>query len=101
MSQFAGKKILIVNIATNSPRIGQLAALHQLQEQYSDSLVIIRFPSNSFGNESRSDSAIKEFCQSNYGISFYLARKNPVAGTLIQPVYGWLTETMTDGLVMN
>ena len=51
------KKILFVNIATGSDRVTQLGQLQQLQEQYADSLVIIGFPSNSFGNESRNNAA--------------------------------------------
>ena len=51
MSAYAGKKILIVNIATNSPMSSQIGQLQQLHQQYGDSLIIIAFPSNSFGNE--------------------------------------------------
>jgi glutathione peroxidase len=77
---FQGKKILLVNIATNSPRISQLAGLQQLRQQYGDSLVIIGFPSNSFGNEPKSNSEIKQFCESQYGVSFQLAAKSSVRG---------------------
>lgn len=91
MNQFEGKKILLVNMATNSSRISQLSGLQQLHEQYGDSVVVIGFPSNSFGHEPLSDSAIKSFCQNNYSVSFLLAAKNPIAGPLNQSVYNWLT----------
>ena len=99
MSQYQGKKILLVNIATGSSRVSQLAKLQQLQQQHADSLVVIGFPSNSFGHESRSDSGIKQFCQSQYGVSFLLAKKNPIAGSVIQPVYQWLTTQSENGVI--
>jgi glutathione peroxidase len=97
MNQYAGKKILLVNIATGSARVNQLAGLQQLHQQYGDSLVIIGFPTNSFSHETRTNAEIKQFCQSNYGVTFLLAAKNPVAGTEIQPVYHWLTYVSENG----
>lgn len=100
-SNFQNKTILIVNIATNdSARTVQLAGLQQLQQQFPDSLVIIGFPSNSFGHENRSNAEIKQFCQSNYGVTFLLAAKASVKGNDIQPVYNWLTKQTENG-VMN
>jgi len=95
-----GKKILIVNIATGSQRVNQLAGLQQLQEQYSDSLVIVAFPSNSFGHESRSNSEIKTFCQSQYNVSFVLGEKGNVTGENKLAIYNWLTSVSDNG-VMN
>lgn len=92
MNQYQGKKILLVNIATGSSRVDQLAGLQQLHQQYGDSVVIIGFPSNSFGHESRSNEEIKQFCQTNYGVTFLIASKNPVTGTGIQSIYNWLTD---------
>jgi glutathione peroxidase len=100
LDSFQGKKILLVNIATNSPRVSQLAGLQQLQQQYGDSLVVIAFPSNSFGNEPRTDSQIKAFCQSQYNTGFLLAQKSPVTGTNLPAVYQWLTKQPENG-VMN
>jgi len=99
MSEFQGKKILLVNIATGSSRVNQLAKLQQLQQQYSDKLVVIGFPSNSFGNETKSDAEIRQFSQSQYGISFLLARKNPVSGGTAHTVYKWLTTTSDNGVI--
>src|SRR4051812_1589015 len=73
-NNFHGKKILLVNIATNSSRVDQLGQLQQLHEQHPN-LVIIGFPSNSFGNESRSNSEIKSFCGESYGVTYLLAAK--------------------------
>ena len=76
LSNYQGKLILIVNIATGSDKVAQLGGLQQLKQQYGDSLVIIGFPSNSFGHESRNNAEIKQFCESNYGVSFLLAAKS-------------------------
>lgn len=101
MNGFQNKKILIVNIATgNGQRIGQLAGLQQLQQQYGDSLVVIVFPSNSFGNESRTNSQIKQFCQENYGATFRIAEKTNVTGNDVHPVFNWLSAVSENG-VMN
>jgi glutathione peroxidase len=59
MSNFINKKVMIVNIATGSARVSQLAGLQQLQQQYADSLQIIVFPSNSFGKETKTNAQIK------------------------------------------
>lgn len=97
MNNYQGKKILLVNIATSSPKVNQLSGLQQLQQQYGDSLVIIAFPSNSFGNETRSDIEIRDFCQSSYGATFHIAQKNPVAGVGIQSIYAWLGDINQNG----
>jgi glutathione peroxidase len=96
LSAYQGKKILFVNIATGSSRVGQLAALQQLQQQYSDSITVIAFPSNSFGNETRSDSAIAQFCQ-GYGISFSISKKIQLAGSGQHAIYHWLTTASENG----
>ncbi|MBL7739065.1 MAG: glutathione peroxidase [Chitinophagaceae bacterium] len=97
MNQFAGKKILLVNIATGSARVNQLSGLQQLHQQYGDSVVVIGFPSNSFSHEPLSNAEIKQYCQSNYGVTFLLASKNPIAGIVAQPVYHWLTNSSENG----
>lgn len=99
LETFQGKKILIVNVATGSPRAYQLRELQQLQELYSDSLIVIGFPSNSFGSENRSNLEIKEFCRLMHGATFLLAAKGPVRGDSIQPVYQWLTREGENGLL--
>ncbi len=97
MTNFQHRKVLLVNIATESPRATQLAELKQLQEQFADSLIVIAFPSNSFGNEPRSNSEIKQFCQSTYNTNFLLAAKDGVAGTTTQAVYQWLANESANG----
>ncbi|MBL7722743.1 MAG: glutathione peroxidase [Chitinophagaceae bacterium] len=97
MNTFQGKKILLVNIATGSTRVSQLAGLQQLQQTYADSLVVIAFPSNSFGNESNSNASIKQFCQTNYNTTFIIAAKAPVSGAGLHPIYSWLSSRAQNG----
>ena len=98
MSSYEGKKVLIVNIATGSERINQLSSLQQLHQQYQDSLVVIAFPTNTFGNEHRSDSAIKQFCDSA-NIGFIVAAKSEVRGESIHPVFAWLASKIENGYI--
>ena len=101
LSAFKGKKLLIVNIATSSPMASQLADLQSLQDQYKDSLVVIAIPSNSFGNESKSDAEIKAFCESNYHTSFLIAQRAEVKGAGIHPLYNWITNQSENGMMQG
>lgn len=96
---FHNKKILLVNIATGSDRVGQLGELQQLHEQHGDSLVIIGFPTPSFGHEARSNEQIVQFCQSEYSVSFPIAAKGWVKGSAIHPLYAWLTRLSENGVL--
>jgi glutathione peroxidase len=100
-SDFQGKKILIVNTASNSRYVGQYAALEQLYQQYKDSLIVIVFPSNSFGNETGDNAAIKNFVVNNYNAHFLLAGKLDVTGSSQAPIYHWLTQQSQNGMMDN
>lgn len=92
-NQFRHKKILLVNIATGSPQAYQLQQLQQLYSQHLDSLVIVGFPSNSFGNESKTDSELVIYMQQQ-GIDFPMALKSSVRGTDANAVYYWLANKL-------
>jgi glutathione peroxidase len=98
---YEGKKILIVNIATGSNYVNQLAQLQQLYNQYHDSLEIVVFPSNSFGHESKTNGEIKQFCQNNYSITFKLAAKGNVTGDSMLAIYSWLANQDDNGAMMG
>lgn len=99
MNRYRGKKILIVNIASESPRVGQLAQLQALQQLHPDSLVVLGFPSNSFGHEPLSDTALQAFCRDHYGVTFQLASKQPVKGAGMQPIFQWLSNRSENGVM--
>jgi glutathione peroxidase len=94
----SGKRILLVNIASNSPKVGQLAGLQQLYAQYHDSLAIVVFPSNSFGHEPLDDAGIRALCQNTYNTTFDIAAKGTVAGSSPQAIYQWLASSTENGL---
>ena len=97
MNSFQGKKVMLVNIASGSRYSSQLSELQQLQQQYADSLVVIVFPSNSFGNESKTDAAIKDLCENTYHSTFVIAAKSDVTGSGINRVYAWLAHKESNG----
>lgn len=97
-SNFQGKKMLLVNIASQNSRISQLAELKQLQQQFGDSLIIIAFPSNSFSNEPLADSAINALC-SSYQVNFPIAMKSDVRGSTVNSLYAWLADEAKNGSI--
>jgi glutathione peroxidase len=90
-SQFKGKKILIVNTASQCGNTPQYADLEKLYEKYKDKLVIIGFPANNFGQqEPGSNEEIKQFCTKNYGVTFPMAEKVSVNVDDIHPLFKYL-----------
>lgn len=92
LSEFKGKKILIVNVASECGHTPQYEGLEKLYEKYKDRLVIIGFPANNFGQqEPGSNEDIKTFCKKNYGVTFPMMSKVSVKGDDIDPLFKWLT----------
>jgi glutathione peroxidase len=92
-AEFKGKKILIVNTASECGFTPQYEELEKLYEKYKDKLVVIGFPSNNFGGqEPGSNTEIGAFCKKNYGVTFLMAAKVDVKGKTKCPLYIWLTE---------
>jgi glutathione peroxidase len=96
-SDFRGKKILLVNIASGSPYAKQLSSLEQLHEQFNDSLVIIAFPSNDFGNEPADNPALSRLLTSQYGAHFLIAGKGSVSGAGQSQLFSWVTNGSLNG----
>ena len=75
-SKYKGKKVLIVNTASECGYTPQYADLQKLYEAHKSNLVIVGFPANNFGGqEPGSNTEIKEFCKKNYGVTFPMAGK--------------------------
>ena len=99
-SQFQGKKILVVNTASNCGYTPQYEALEKVYEQYKDKLVIVGFPANNFGGqEPGADAEIQEFCKARFGVKFPLASKVSVKGDDTAPIYKWLTSKTENGVL--
>lgn len=99
-SKFKGKKILIVNTASECQFTYQYAELQNLYSLYQDKLVIVGFPCNQFGNqEAASNDDINTFCKTRYGVTFPLATKVEVKGENAAPVYKWLCNKAENGVM--
>lgn len=99
-AKFKGKKILVVNTASQCGYTPQYDGLEKLYETYKEKLVIVGFPANNFGQqEPGTNSEIKEFCKKNYGVTFPMAAKVSVKGDDIHPLFRWLTTKSENGVL--
>ncbi|MED5474681.1 MAG: glutathione peroxidase [Candidatus Neomarinimicrobiota bacterium] len=97
-NDFRGKKILIVNTATECGFTYQLESLQKLQDKFVENLVVIGTPSNDFMNqEPRNNSEIINFCSDKYGVEFLLTEKIHVSGKKIHEIYKYLTNIEYNG----
>ncbi len=98
LSQFKGKKILIVNTASECGYTPQYAELEELYKTHSDKLEILGFPANNFGGqEPGSNAEIQSFCSKNYGVTFTMFSKISVKGSDQHPLYQWLSSKESNG----
>ncbi len=97
LSDYAGKVVIVVNVASECGYTRQYETLQQLYEEHKDAgLVIPGFPCNQFGGqEPGNEEAIKEFCNANYGVKFDLFSKIEVNGENRDPLYEYLTSQET------
>lgn len=98
LSQFSGKKTVVVNVASNCGFTSQYDALERLYQREKDNLVILGFPANDFGGqEPGSDQEIDNFCRVNFGVTFPLFKKSTVLQQDKNEVYSWLTNPEKNG----
>lgn len=99
LKEYKGKKILIVNTASECGFTGQYKDLENLYKTYKEKLVVIGVPCNQFGGqEPGSLNEIKSFCEVNYGVTFLLTEKVDVKGDNQHPLYAWLTDKEKNGV---
>ena len=92
-SAFKGKKILIVNTASECGNTPQYKDLEALYVKYKDKLVVVGVPANNFGGqEPGSNADIKAFCSKNYAVTFPMTEKVSVRGEDIHPLFKWLVD---------
>jgi glutathione peroxidase len=101
LSDYKGKVLLIVNIASQCGFTPQLGGLEEIYEKYKDrGFEILGFPSNQFGGqEPLEKDQISEFCQVNFGVSFKIMEKSLVRGKDKNQVYNFLTNKKINGKV--
>jgi len=99
-SQLKGKKVLIVNTASECGFTPQYEALEKLYKENKDkNFVILGFPANNFGKqEPGTNQEIQQFCMKNYGVTFPMFSKISVNGDDIDPLYKWLTHKELNGV---
>lgn len=95
LSEYKGKVLLVVNVASKCGFTPQYEGLQNLFTTYKDKgLVVLGFPSNDFGQqEPGSESAIKQFCTNTYGVTFPLFSKVKVVGPSKHPIYDFMTKS--------
>lgn len=100
LSQLEGKKVLVVNTASECGLTPQYEGLQALYEKYGgDDFEIVAFPANNFkSQEPGTNEEIKEFCSSKFHITFPLMSKISVKGEDQHPLYTWLTNADENGV---
>lgn len=92
MSQYKGKNVLIVNVASFCGYTSQYTDLQTLSEKF-ENLEVIGVPCNQFGfQEPLSTDSIKSFCSSKYAVTFPMTEKTKVKGKSQHPLFKWLTD---------
>src|SRR5712672_241479 len=99
LSQYKGKVVMIVNVASKCGNTPQYKQLEDLNKKYKEQgLVILGFPANEFGKqEPGTNEQIKEFCTSTYKVDFPMFSKIVVKGEGQADLYKYLTSKDTDG----
>jgi glutathione peroxidase len=98
-ARLKGKKVMLVNTASDCGYTNQYTDLQKLADEYKDKLVVIGFPANDFKEQEKgTDTEIAQFCKANYGVTFPLMQKSGVIKSTEQnPVYRWLTDSAKNG----
>lgn len=99
-STLKGKKIMIVNTASECGLTPQYKQLQSLYTEFENkNFVIVGFPANNFGaQEPGSNEEIAQFCEANFGVSFPMMAKISVKGKDMHPLYAFLTQKKKNGL---
>jgi len=103
MASLKGKKVLIVNTASECGFTPQYKQLEEVYEKYKDkNFTIIGFPANNFGGqEPGTNTEIKAFCTKNYGVTFQMMEKVSVKGDDMCEIYKWLTQKEKNGVASS
>jgi glutathione peroxidase len=101
LSSLKGKKVMVVNTASKCGNTPQYTDLEKLYNDYrNQNFVIIGFPANDFGlQEPGTNEEIKNFCTTNYNITFPIMSKISVKGDDMDPLYKWLTSKKMNGVM--
>ncbi len=99
LSEFKGKYILFVNVASKCGCTPQYKGLQELYDTFKEKLVVIGIPCNQFGKQEPGNAEdIESFCEINYGVTFPITEKIEVKGNQKHPLYQWLTQKQKNGV---
>ena len=98
LSQYRGKVVMVVNVASRCGYTPQYEGLQKVYMKYKDrGFVILGFPANNFmGQEPGTNEEIKSFCSLKYNVTFPMFSKISVKGDDMHPLYKYLTDKQTD-----
>ena len=100
LSDYQGKVLLVVNVASQCGLTPQYEALEKLYSQFKDAgLVVCGFPANDFGaQEPGTENEIAAFCRTNYSVDFPMFAKIPVTGAATHPLYQTLINEQPEAI---
>lgn len=102
LSKYKGKKLLIVNTASECGFTPQYKELEQLYKKHGDKVTVLGFPANNFGGqEPGTEAQIATFCEKNYGVTFPLFSKVSVKGVDTAPLFKFLADKAQNGAVSD
>ncbi len=100
LSEYRNKVIVVVNVASRCGYTPQYEGLQTLYNKYkTKNLVVIGVPTNNFKQEPGSNSEIKDFCETNFGINFPMTEKIAVLGNSAHPFYKWAKDNYGMGAI--
>lgn len=98
-SDYVGKKIILVNVASQCGLTPQYAQLEEMYHNFSDKFTVIACPCNDFGQQEPGNSQeIQQFCNNTYQITFPMTQKITVVGNHMHELYAFVTQKSKNGL---
>lgn len=98
LATYRGRKILVVNTASECGFTPQYAELQSLHEAHADRIAVLAFPCNQFGAQEPGDNqSVLAFCESRFGVRFPVLAKCDVLGEHVSPLFSWLSDPVQNG----
>ncbi|MCE2847039.1 MAG: glutathione peroxidase [Sphingobacteriales bacterium] len=98
LEAYKGRKILVVNTASECGFTPQYTEMQSLHETHADHIAVLAFPCNQFGAQEPGDNqAVMSFCESRFGVNFPVYAKCDVVGEHASPLFSWLSDPAQNG----
>jgi len=100
LNDYKDKVLVVVNVASRCGFTNQYKDLQMISDKYKESnVIVLGVPSNNFKQEPGSNKDIKDFCETNFGITFPITEKLNVIGAEAHPFYKWAKDTYGIGAI--